>query len=116
MIYHNHENIRYCHERGIRISGPKLGRSPKEPNPAVIRQAHQDALDRNCCKGKFGEGKRRYGLGLIKAKLRETSETVIIMNLARLHRGLFVLSSKSVFRVLRAKLLLQVSRFLLVAA
>ena len=36
--------------------------------------------DRNCSEGKFGEGKRRYGMALIMAKLQETSETVIIMN------------------------------------
>ena len=102
MIYRNRGNIRYCHERGIRISGPRLGRPPIEPDPAVIKQARQDARDRNCSEGKFGEGKRRYGLNLIKAKLQETSETVIIMNLivmnlARLHRGLFVLFQRAFF-------------------
>ena len=116
MIYRNRENIRYCHEKGIRISGPRLGRPPKEPDQAAIKQARQDARDRNCSEGKFGEGKRRYGLSLIKAKLKETSETAIIMNLivmnlARLYRGLFILFSKSVFRIFRAKFMLWVSRF-----
>lgn len=119
-IYRNRENIRYCKERGIRISGPRLGRPPKEPDPKLIRQARQDARDRNCSEGKFGEGKRRYGLALIKAKLKETSETVIIMNLivmnlARVQRGLFVCFSKSIFRVLRAIISLPPSRFLPVA-
>ena len=31
--------------------------------------------------GKFGTGKRRYGLGLIKAKLQETTQADIGMNL-----------------------------------
>jgi len=57
---------------------------------------------------------------LIKAKLQKTSETVImnliVMNLAHFHRGLFVLFSESIFRVLRAKMFLQASRFLPAAA
>ncbi len=120
-IFRNRDNIRYCLERGIRISGPRLGRPPKEPDPAARKQAHQDALDRNCSEGKFSEGKRRYGLDLIMAKLQNISETVImmnliVMNLAHLNRGLFVLFSKSVFRVFRAKILLPASRFLPAAA
>jgi hypothetical protein len=120
-IYRTRANILYCLERGIRISGPRLGRPPKEPDPVARKQAHRDALDRNCSEGKFGEGKRRYGLNLIKAKLQETSETVIIinlivMNLAHLYRGLFVFFSKNVFRVFRAKILLPASRFLTAAA
>ncbi len=116
-IYRTRDNILYCTERGIRISGPKLGRPPKEPDPAVRKQAYQDALDRNCSEGKFGEGKRRYGLNLIKAKLQETSETVIIMNLivmnlAHLYRGLFVFFSKSVFQACRTTILLLAGRLL----
>lgn len=120
-IYRTRENIRYCNERGIRISGPRLGRPPKEPDPEIIRQARQDARDRNCSEGKFGEGKRRYTMALIKAKLQKTSETVIIMNLivmnlACLYRDLFIYFSKSVFRVIRAIFLLPVNRFLPAAA
>ena len=106
-IYRARGNILYCLERGIRISGPRLGRPPKEPDPAARKQNRQDALDRNCSEGKFGEGKRRYGLNLIKAKLQETSETVImvnliVMNLAHLYRGLFVFF-KELFRVFKAR-------------
>ena len=120
-IYRTRENIRYCQERGIRISGPRLGRPPKEPDPKVVRQARQDARDRNCSEGKFGEGKRRYGMALIMAKLRETSETVIIMNLivmnlARVQRGLFVCFSKSGFRLFWAKFMLPAGQLLLAAA
>ncbi|WP_292591728.1 transposase, partial [Mesotoga sp. UBA5825] len=54
----------------------------------------QDARVRNAVEGKIGEGKRKYGLGLIRGKLKETSETMIAfamiaMNLARWLRGLF---------------------------
>lgn len=120
-IYRNRDNIRYCTKRGIRISGPRLGRPPKNPDPAARKLAHQDALDRNCSEGKFGEGKRKYGLNLIKAKLQETSETVIIinlivMNLARLLRGLFFLFSKSVLWIFKLLLLLEEGRFIPAAA
>lgn len=44
--------------------------------------------ERNAVEGKFGEGKRTYGLGLTRARLRQTSETVIalqflVMNLQK---------------------------------
>jgi transposase, IS5 family len=56
-IYRTRDNILYCLQRDIRISGPKFGRPPKEPDPAVRKQAHQDALDRNVSESKFSEGK-----------------------------------------------------------
>ncbi len=37
--------------------------------------------ERNAVEDKFGEAKRNYGLGLIRARLRQTSETVIAMQL-----------------------------------
>lgn len=72
-ICRNRENIRYCTAYGIRISGPKLGRPPKVVDPREKRLARQDARERIPIEGKFGEGKRRYSLGLIMAKLPETS-------------------------------------------
>ncbi|GER71394.1 hypothetical protein BpJC7_26970 [Weizmannia acidilactici] len=58
------------------------------------RLANQDAFERNAVEGKFGEGKRKYGLGLIRARLQKTSETVVvlqflIMNLERKLRVIF---------------------------
>jgi hypothetical protein len=69
--------------------------------------SRQDELDRIAIEGKFGVGKRRYGLDLIKEKLKETSETtiminLIVMNLARGYRDLFVIFSKSVISAIRA--------------
>jgi hypothetical protein len=106
-IYRTRDNIRYCKALGIRLSGPRLGRPPEEPDKALKKQARQDELDRIAIEGKFGEGKRRYGLDLIKEKLKETSETtiminLIVMNLARGYRDLFVIFSKSVLSSLRA--------------
>jgi IS5 family transposase len=86
--YRSRENLRYCKERGIRLSGPPLGRPSKTARAEQARIERQDAAERNEIEGKFGEGKRLYGLGLIRARLRETSETVIalqllVMNLER---------------------------------
>jgi len=100
--YTNRTNRTWCKERGIRLSGPKLGRPPKETeeNKAELReqrkQDRQDEVDRIEIEGKFGIAKRRYGLGRIMAKLKGTSETMIgltmlVMNLDKILRDLFVL-------------------------
>ena len=89
-LYRNRENIRYCQERGIRLSGPRLGR-PREETKEEKRWARLDARGRNPVEGKFGEGKRRYSWGLNKGKRQQTSEAniylaAIAMNIARFMR------------------------------
>jgi hypothetical protein len=86
-IYRNRENLRYCREHGIRLSGPPLGR-PRKATPenqaelkAAQRLTRQDELDRIPVEGKFGQGKRCFGLGRIMAKLAGTSATVITLNI-----------------------------------
>ena len=93
-IYRNRENLRYCRDHHIRLSGPPLGRPPKEETADRKREARADSAERNAVEGKFGEGKRKYGLGLNRAKLANTSETVIalqvlVMNLERRLRLLY---------------------------
>lgn len=90
-IYRNRENLAYCKEKGIRFSGPRLGRPSKNEDKQSQKVERQDNRERNAIEGKFGEGKRRYGLGRIMAKLQETAESVIgvqflVMNLQRLLR------------------------------
>ena len=59
------------------------------------QQAHDDTTARMAIEGKFGQGKRRFGLGRLMAKLALTSETMIhvsflVMNLEHLlTRGIF---------------------------
>jgi len=101
QIYRNRENIRYCKEHGIRLSGPRLGR-PQQVTKEQKRQAQRDNRIRNAMEGKFGEGKRRYGLGRIMSKLKETGECEIglqflVMNLEHRLRLLFCHFFKTLF-------------------
>jgi hypothetical protein len=70
-----------------------LGRPAKDLELLKVqrRQEREDAGIRNSVEGKFGEGKRSYGLGRIMSRLQDTSETVIsiqflVMNLERRFR------------------------------
>lgn len=94
-IYQTRDNRRYCTERGIRLSGPALGRPKKgDASAKESRQMYKDACARNAVEGRNGNLKRRYGLDLIMSKLDETAKTeaslnILAMNAAhRLHRWL----------------------------
>ena len=93
-IYRTRKNLHYCKTRGIRLAGPALGR-PKA-NTEQLRQdkkqRHQDHIDRIAIEGKFGQGKRRFSLSRVMAKLAGTSEVVImvsfiVMNLEKILSG-----------------------------
>lgn len=93
-IYRNRENRAWCKEKGIRISGPPLGRPPANVSKSKKKQATDDERIRNAIEGKFGQGKRRFGLNRVMAKLDNTSGTVIaitflVMNLATWWRRVF---------------------------
>ena len=78
-IYRNRENLSYCKERGIRLSGPALGR----PRKGDIRDKAQDYLDeceRVEVERRFSLAKRKCGMGLVTAKLQETAAHVIAMS------------------------------------
>ncbi len=90
-IYRTRENRAWCKERGIRISGPALGRPPKNVSKETKKQALDDEKFRNGIEGKFGQAKRRFSLNLVMTKLSETSETSIaitflVINLSTLLR------------------------------
>jgi len=104
--YRNRENLNFCKEQGIRLSGPRLGR-PKASEVEVNReQAYQDSCDRNMVEGRIGIGKRRYGLDLIYARIEETGEVeaalnVLVMNVAHILRAILRFFAKqSLFRAL----------------
>ena len=65
-----------------------------------------DAKNRNLVEAVFGEGKRFYSLGRIMARLRETSESIIamqllVMNLGRRLRILLWLFFKRHFHLIK---------------
>lgn len=81
-IYQTRANRSYCKERGIRLSGPALGR-PKggETGAKEARQVYKDGCERNAVEGKNGILKRRFGLNLIMSKLDETAKTEAALNI-----------------------------------
>lgn len=88
QIYRTRTNRAWCKERGIRLSGPPLGRPKAGAKAEVDWQAQADAKIRNAVEGKFGQGKRRFSLGRVMAKLAHSAETAIaitflVMNLER---------------------------------
>ncbi len=102
-IYLTRKNRKYLKEKGIEIYGKPLGRPPKIPTetPSQKYRKKKKAAQRNHIEGKFGQGKRAYGLNNIKARLPETSESwinaiIFVMNLTKLlqvaekYPGIFV--------------------------
>jgi IS5 family transposase len=90
-IYLTRANRKYLKEKGIEILGKPLGRPPKTAyeNPAQKYRKKKKAAQRNHIEGKFGQGKRGYGLNNIKARLSGTSESWVntiffVMNLTKL--------------------------------
>lgn len=82
QIYRTHENIRFCKENGIRISGPKLGRPAKDAdiNRKDRKVASQDNSDRIEIERYFSTAKRRNGMGVINKKREDTSLSTIAMS------------------------------------
>ena len=79
-IYRSLENRSYCKELGIHLSGPKLGK-PGKNHAEEIRQELREIGERNAVEGKFGNGKRKLGLSLVMAKLKETTGAMIAMDI-----------------------------------
>lgn len=90
-IYLTRKNRAYLKEKNIEILGPPLGRRSEKNKPTTSQKQREkrENAKRNHVEGKFGQGKRRYGLNNIKAKLPETSESWVnaiffVMNLTKL--------------------------------
>ena len=98
QIYRTRSNRAFCQRHEIRLSGPRLGRPKNDPElvAAEKQQFIDDQRQRNAVEGKIGQGKRRYGLGLIREKLAVTQGStiainVLVMNLQKLLELLCVL-------------------------
>ena len=79
-LYRSQSNRDFCKQHGIHISGPKLGR-PGKTHAEDLKTELQEAGERNAVEGKFGNGKRKLGLSLIMAKLKETAGSMITMDI-----------------------------------
>ena len=78
-IYRNRENLNYCKTHGIRLSGPALGR-PRKDETRDKAQDYRDECERVEVERRFSLAKRKCGMGLVTAKLRETAAHVIAMS------------------------------------
>lgn len=83
-IYRNRDNLHFCKENHIRLSGPTLGRS-KQDAAMDRKQAYQDSCERVGVERAFGLTKRKFGMGLIRTYLEETSKTVIALSILALN-------------------------------
>lgn len=100
-IYRNRNNLSYCREHGIRLSGPALGR-PKKNAGTDKKTEYRDNADRVAVERAFALAKQKYGLGLITSRLDETTRcsialSVIAMNVDRLCRFLLHFFSDIIF-------------------
>jgi len=96
-IYGNKDNRNKLKERNIRFSGAPLGRPLTDLVfcKKLKQRRRKEAGIRNGIEGKFGVGKRKFGLGLVMTKLRETSESwiamvIFVMNIAHWLSDIFV--------------------------
>lgn len=92
QIYRNRTNRAFCSEHGIRISGPALGR-PKKDNKVDKKQEYIDNNDRIEVERAFSLAKRRYGLGLITAKLDTNTKSSIALSIIAMNVNLLTVVS-----------------------
>ena len=83
-IYRNRDNLSYCKEHGIRLSGPALGR-PKKDEARNKIQDYKDECERVEVERRFSLAKRKCGMGLVTAKLQETAAYVLAMSVLLLN-------------------------------
>ena len=96
-IYRNRENLSYCAERKIRLSGPAHGR-PKKDEICDKKQDYIDETERVEVERKFSLAKRKCGIGLIVTRLKETTchclaMSVLLLNLRKIGKVLFTIFS-----------------------
>ena len=95
-IYRNRGNLAYCKQKGIRLMGKPLGR-PRKDATVNKKQMRADEIDRIEAERQLSHAKGSFGLGLIRTRLKDTSETAIALsivalnlhNIGRISRALF---------------------------
>ena len=82
QIYRNRDNILYCNEHGIRLSGKRLGRPKKDADSKAEKKiAYMDNTDRIEVERKFSLAKRKFGLGLLLTKREDTTKASIVLSI-----------------------------------
>lgn len=94
-IYRNRDNIAYCSNRGIRLSGPALGR-PKKDEIRNKQLDYVDEAERVEVERRFSLAKRKCGLGLIVTRLEDTTchclaMSILLLNLRKIDQVLCAL-------------------------
>ncbi len=93
-IYRTRDNLRFCKDNHIEISGPELGR-PAGGRPKVSKDEKQDEKDRIEAERFFSLDKRCNGAGLIMTKLSDTTLNIIAMTV--LVTNLFATAANTFF-------------------
>ncbi len=106
QIYRNKTNRDFCKEHGIRLSGPRLGKTKENKAERENAIAYKDNCERNMIESRNGISKRRFGLDLILAYLPETAETEAALNVLAMN---LCLRLKSLCALLRYFLHFQTS-------
>lgn len=83
-IYRNRENLRFCKEHGIRLSGPALGRPKKDDMPDK-KQDYADICERVEVERRISLAKRKCGLGLLTTRLAQTTASAIALSIVVLN-------------------------------
>ena len=83
-IYRNRENLRYCKERGIRLSGSAPGR-PRKGEIRDYAQDYRDECGRVEAERKFSLANRKCGMGLVTVKSEMTAAHVVAMSILALN-------------------------------
>ena len=84
-IYKTKANRIFCKKNGIRFLGNKTYKEPVLKDKKAKKAYVRDLKARQAVEGKIGNGKRKYSLGLIMTKLKNTSETSISLELMMLN-------------------------------
>jgi len=84
QIYRTRDNLKFCKRNGIRLSGKPLGR-PKKDALADKKLIRKDEIDRVEVERQFSHAKGSFGLGLIRTRLKETSQSAITLSILALN-------------------------------
>lgn len=98
QIYRNRGNRAFCKEHDIRMSGPALGR-PKQETVEEKKQSYIDNTDRIEVERAFSLAKRKYDLGLIKAKLDTTTRSSIVLSIIAMNVNHLTVISLHIFMI-----------------